>query len=178
MQNETAARPSRCTARSHRTGVPTGLGRSAFERVDGPAQSSSRVSSVLPEKGGERLNKKALLTRSLIDPAVTSRKPRPKVVAVPPVAIGLLVEVHRHLEGMWRGPRQPNKKASALAAALKSHFPGFFCAGTRVPVWQPAVDRTLRPPFARPSSTLILSASLRAYPGSHSLILGVPSDSG
>jgi hypothetical protein len=37
MQSETAARPSRCTARSHRTGVPTSLGRSAFERGDEPA---------------------------------------------------------------------------------------------------------------------------------------------
>jgi hypothetical protein len=41
----------------HRTGLPTGLGRSAFERVDGPSQSSSRMTSVLPEKGGERLAK-------------------------------------------------------------------------------------------------------------------------
>jgi hypothetical protein len=41
-----------------------------------------------------------------------------------------------------------------------------------------ASDRTLHPQFARPSSTLVSSASLRAYPGSHSLLLGVPSDSG
>jgi hypothetical protein len=32
MQNETYARPSGCTARSHRIGAPTDLGRSAFER--------------------------------------------------------------------------------------------------------------------------------------------------
>jgi hypothetical protein len=57
MQNETAVRPLRCTARSHETGVPTGLGLSAFERGDGPIYSSSRVASVLPEKGGEMLAK-------------------------------------------------------------------------------------------------------------------------
>jgi hypothetical protein len=51
---------------------------------------------------GERSEKasvKPLLTRSLVDPAVASRKPRPKVVAAPPVASSLLVEVPRHLEG-------------------------------------------------------------------------------
>jgi hypothetical protein len=37
MQNETAARHSRCAARSHQTEVPTGLGLSAFERGDEPA---------------------------------------------------------------------------------------------------------------------------------------------
>jgi hypothetical protein len=51
-------------------------------------------------------------------------------------------------------------------------------SSTRVHVWKLASDHTLRPPFARPSSTLVSSANLRAYPGSHSSILGVPSDSG
>jgi hypothetical protein len=55
-----------------------------------------------------------LLTRSLVDPAVAFRKPRPKVVAVHPVATFLLVEVPRHLEGMW-GDRQTKKKKKKLA---------------------------------------------------------------
>jgi hypothetical protein len=53
---------------------------------------------------GERRGKaieKQLLTRSLVDLAVASRKPRPKVVAAPPVATFLLVKPPRHLEGMW-----------------------------------------------------------------------------
>jgi hypothetical protein len=44
-----------------------------------------------------------LLTRSLVDPAVASRKPRPKDVAASPVATFLLIEVTRHLEGRWEG---------------------------------------------------------------------------
>jgi hypothetical protein len=38
--------------------------------------------------------------------------------------------------------------------------------------------RTLRPPVARPSSTLVSRASLCPYPSSHSLILGAYVDSG
>jgi hypothetical protein len=53
MQNETAARTSRCTARSHRPGVPTGLGQSVFEKTDGAAESSSRITPVFPEVGQE-----------------------------------------------------------------------------------------------------------------------------
>jgi hypothetical protein len=43
--------------------------------------------------------RKKPLRRSLVNPAVAFRKPRPKVVAAPPVAILLLVEVPRHLDG-------------------------------------------------------------------------------
>jgi hypothetical protein len=46
-----------------------------------------------------KVSEKTLPTRSLVDPAVKSRKPCPKVVAAPPVATFLLVEVPRHLEG-------------------------------------------------------------------------------
>jgi hypothetical protein len=49
--------------------------------------------------------------RSLVDPAIASRKPRPKVVAAPPVATFLLVEVPCHLEGRWGGPRQLDRKS-------------------------------------------------------------------
>jgi hypothetical protein len=50
---------------------------------------------------GERKGKaseKPLLTRSLVDPAVASRRLCPMVVAAPPVATFLLVEVPRRLE--------------------------------------------------------------------------------
>jgi hypothetical protein len=55
------------------------------------------------ERRGKASEKPRLLTRSFVDPAVASRTPRPKVVAAPPVATFLLVEVPRHLEGWWRG---------------------------------------------------------------------------
>jgi hypothetical protein len=42
-----------------------------------------------------------LLTWSLVNPTVASRKPRPKVIAAPSVETFLLVEVPRHLE--WMG---------------------------------------------------------------------------
>jgi hypothetical protein len=57
----------------------------------------------LPEIGGERLAKKLILTWSLVDPAVASRKLRPKIVAALPVGNFLFIEVPRHLEGMWGG---------------------------------------------------------------------------
>jgi hypothetical protein len=63
---------------------------------------------------GERrgnASEKTVLTRSLADPAVTSCKPRPEVVADPPVATFLLVEVSCHLEGIWGKPRQSDKKS-------------------------------------------------------------------
>jgi hypothetical protein len=52
---------------------------------------------------GERRKKTSekTLTRSLVDPTVASRKPRPKVVAATPVATFLLVEVPRHLHCRW-----------------------------------------------------------------------------
>jgi hypothetical protein len=75
------------------------------------------------------------------------------------------------------------KKPSALAAALKNppaitsvffvHVTGYHL-GNHPPI----DDRTLPPMFACPSSTLVSSVSLRAYPGSRSLKLGVPNDSG
>jgi hypothetical protein len=90
--------------------VPTGLRRSAFEKVDRLAYSSSRVHSVLPKVGGERLANKPFLARSLINPAVASCQPRPKVFAAPPVAIFLLIEVPRHFEGMWEGCEHLDRK--------------------------------------------------------------------
>jgi hypothetical protein len=42
------------------------------------------MTSFLPKKGGEKLGGKKVLMRVLVDPA--SCKPRPKVVAAPPVA--------------------------------------------------------------------------------------------
>jgi hypothetical protein len=56
-----------------------------------------------------------LITRSLVDPAVASRKPRPKVVAALLVATFLLVEVPRHLEDKWRGPRPLDKQLALLS---------------------------------------------------------------
>jgi hypothetical protein len=64
-------------------------------------------------KGSE----KSVLTRSLVDSAVASRKPRPKVVAAPPVATILLIEVPRHLEGMSGRPRLPHRKASVSCSS-------------------------------------------------------------
>jgi hypothetical protein len=74
--------------------------------------------------------------------------------------------------------RALNRTTSGGAENFYRPFLRFFCAGTRVPVLKFAGDRTLHTPFASASSTLVSSASLRAYPGWHSLVLGVPSDSG
>jgi hypothetical protein len=46
-----------------------------------------------------KASEKTLLTRSLVDPAVASRKLHPKVIAAPPVATFILLEVPRHLKG-------------------------------------------------------------------------------
>jgi hypothetical protein len=58
-----------------------------------------------------KTSEKLLLKRLLVDPAVACRKPRPKVVAAPPVTAFLLVEIPRRLEGKWGRPRQPDKKS-------------------------------------------------------------------
>jgi hypothetical protein len=88
-----------------------------------------RVSGLAGERSG-KASEKNLLTRSHVDPAVALRKPRPKVVAAPPVATFLLVEISRQLKGKWGGDQDYHtQKASAPAAALRgfpSHFPGFF----------------------------------------------------
>jgi hypothetical protein len=81
------------------------------------------------------LSKKPLLTRSLVDPAVASRKPHPKVVVVPPVATFPLCR------GPWspRGSRQQDKKSQRSCRRdekLPRPFPRLFCASTRVPVWK------------------------------------------
>jgi hypothetical protein len=138
MQSETVAQPSRCTARSHRTWLPTGLGRSAFVRVYGPTSSSSPVTSVLPNKGGERLAKKPL--------HAVARRSRRRIPQAPPHArsrssrldFSSLSRSHvtSRADGGDRDSRR-TEKASAPTAALKSflgHFPGYLCAGTRVPV--------------------------------------------
>jgi hypothetical protein len=119
----------------------------------------------LAREGRGKASKKPLLTRSLVDPAVVvSRKPRPKVVAAPPIATSLLIEVPRHVEGRWGGgARQLDRRLACFFIQVPEYLYG---------------DRTLHPPFARPSSTMVSSASLRAYPGAHPLILGVPSDGG
>jgi hypothetical protein len=59
----------------------------------------------------------------------------------------------------------------AVSAAFLYLVPGYMSG-------KPANGRTFPPPIARPSSTLVLSASLRADPDSHFLILGVHVDSG
>jgi hypothetical protein len=60
----------------------------------------------LAEDRRGKAGKKTLLAWSLVDSAAASRKPRPKVVAASTDATILLVEVPRHLEGRWGGPRQ------------------------------------------------------------------------
>jgi hypothetical protein len=75
--------------------------------------------------------------RSLVNPAVAPRMPRPKVEAAPPVTTFLLVEVPRHLDGKWGEQDSQTIKASAFATALTSfpgHFPGFLLFGTWVPI--------------------------------------------
>jgi hypothetical protein len=59
-------------------------------------------------------SEKTPLSQPLVDPAVASRKPRAKVVAAPPVAIFLLVEVPRHLESGWGGTETARQKKLAL----------------------------------------------------------------
>jgi hypothetical protein len=64
--------------------------------------------------GGERLVKKPL-TWSLVDLAAASHKPHLKVVAAPTDATVVLVEVPRHLEGMWGGPKHTDKGKNWLS---------------------------------------------------------------
>jgi hypothetical protein len=74
---------------------------------------------------GERRGKaseKNLLPRSLVDPAVAFRKLRPKVVAAPPIETFLLVEVPRHLEGMW-GDLDSETEKLALLPPRRKVFP-------------------------------------------------------
>jgi hypothetical protein len=90
--------------------------------------------------GGEKREKtsvKTLLTRSLVDPAVASRKPHPKVVAASPVATFLLVQVPRHLKGEWGDQEYHIEKAAATSKSFLGHFHGFFLlSSTRVHVWK------------------------------------------
>jgi hypothetical protein len=58
---------------------------------------------------------KKLLTWSLVDPAAASRNPNPKVVAAPTDTTVLLVEVPRHLEGMWGGGTETYIQRKKLA---------------------------------------------------------------
>jgi hypothetical protein len=53
--------------------------------------------------GKGKASEKTLPMRSPVDPAVASHKPRPKVVAAPPIETFLLVEVPRHLVGRGGG---------------------------------------------------------------------------
>jgi hypothetical protein len=110
-------------------------------RDDGPAYLTSRVTSFLPKIGGERLAKKISLTWSLVDTAVAARRSRPKVVATPHDATFLLVEVPRHLEGMWRGPRHTYRGMLAHASAPEvfRSFPRFFS------VWNPGTCAVVLP---------------------------------
>jgi hypothetical protein len=77
---------------------------------------------VLPEKGEEKASEKPLFTRSLVDPAVAFSKPRPKVVAAPPVATFLLVEVPRHLEDLCEGTETPIPKHLAILIVINTDY--------------------------------------------------------
>jgi hypothetical protein len=75
------------------------------------------MTSALPEIGWRgKPREKPLLTWSLVDPTVACRKSRSKIVAAPPVATFLLVEISRYLEGMFggRGGGDSNTKKLAL----------------------------------------------------------------
>jgi hypothetical protein len=99
-----------------------------------------------------KASEQSLLTRSLVDPAGASRKPRPKVVAAPPVASFPPSRGPPSPRGQVGGDQDCHtEKASAPAAALKSfpcHFPGLNGVGTRVPVWK-ICQRPYRPPTDR-----------------------------
>jgi hypothetical protein len=161
--------------------MPTGLGRSAFERVDGLDLSSSHVTSVLTEKGGERLsNKPSSRGRSSI-PLWHSQAPpqghsRSSRRGFPPS------RGPPSSRGQVGGDQDyRTKKANVPAAGLKclpGHFPGFFVLVPGYMFGKLANGRTLYPPIVRPSSTLASIASLRADPGSHSRIFCVHVDSG
>jgi hypothetical protein len=181
IQNETAARPSRCTSRSYQTGVLTGLGRSTFERGDGPTLSSSRVTSALPKIGGEKLaiesssrSGLSIPPSHLVGPVSRSLPllPAPRSLSRPPV-------ISRACVG--DRPTQREWIASAHASAHVCHPPHFPGSFTWVPKYiydSPSSTRTLPHPIARPPSILDSSVCLHAYPGPRSLILGLRSVSG
>jgi hypothetical protein len=139
-----------------------------------------RVTSVLPEKGGERLAKKP--------PHAAARRSRRRIPQAPPQGRSrssrrdFPISRGRPSPRVRAGGRDQDyhtEKASAPAPAMKSfpgHFLGFLTS-TRVLSGKPAGGRSLHPPIARRSSTLVSSASLRAYTCSQSLILGVHVDS-
>jgi hypothetical protein len=63
------------------------------------------------------------------------------------------------------------------ANMLSLAFPRFSLFGIRVHSLHKVGVRTFPSlPSARPSSILVSSASLRAHPGLHSIVLGMPSD--
>jgi hypothetical protein len=136
MRNETVARPLRCTARSHRTGVPTGLRRSEFERCDGPVQSSSHVTSVLPAIGGDMLAQTSSSSGRSSTPLSHPVSPVPSSLPLLPSRL-LLVEVPRHPRADGGHRENRIKKASVPAAAMQTFrvfssafspmVPGYVC---------------------------------------------------
>jgi hypothetical protein len=80
------------------------------------------------------------------------------------------------------GTKTTTQKRLALMPPRRKVFPtispAFFVLIPGYLSGKLANGRTLHPPIARPSSTLVSSASLRAEPGSHSLIVDVHVDNG
>jgi hypothetical protein len=129
-----------------------------------------------------KAGQKTHLTYSLVDPAVASRKPRPKVVAAPPGATFLLVEVPRHLKGEW-GRTETKRKSGKLGLlpprlCVSPLISRIFCLVPKHMFGSPSSARTLPPPIARPPSNLVMSVGLHANPGPHPLISCMPSDIG
>jgi hypothetical protein len=79
---------------------------------------------------------------------------------------------------MSRALRDRDKHAEKVTVVPLRCFFRFFMSDTWEHAWRLASDRTLLPPFARPSSIRVSSASLRVYAGSHYILLGVPIDIG
>jgi hypothetical protein len=85
--------------------VWTGLG-DGVERAD---MLLPRDSGFAKERRG-KANEKSLLTRLLVDLAVESKKPRPKVVAAPLVATFPRRRGSGHLEGRWGGETETSRQ--------------------------------------------------------------------
>jgi hypothetical protein len=163
--------------------APTELGcRAAWagRRSRGATANLIELPRDFPERGGERPAKNP--------PHTVARQSRRRIPYAPPQGrsrsscrdfpLGRSPPSPREDVG---GTKTTAKKASAHAAALNFFrpFPRLFpCLVPGYLSGKRAGGRTLRPPIARPSSTLASSATFRADSGSDSLILGVRVDSG
>jgi hypothetical protein len=108
-------------------------------------------------------------------------RPAPKSPLLLPTRFHVVGDPH-HLENMREGPKLLAKFVGAHVAALKNKFPIMFSAiSGLVPGYMSSsrpCARALPTALPRPLRILVPSASLHANMGPHSLIIGMPCDSG